>query len=393
MQEGIYLNQFKQVISLLLVFLFHSTFAAAQITSVDTHPPIRVKGSAQKGIVGATPSQIRHAYGFDQISNQGAGQTIGIVDAYNHPHIENDLAVFSQQFGLPACTTANGCFQKISVGGANPGSKSLWALEMAIDVEWAHAIAPLARILLVESQSSKLADMMAAVDLAVQNGASVVSMSWGALEFATEASFDTHFTVGNVAFVAASGDFGDPGLYPAASPFVTGVGGTTLNIDSQGNYSGETAWSGSGGSVSTVEIQPAYQSPFNTSGQRGIPDVAYNADPDTGFAVYSSVPYQGFGGWVQVGGTSAGAPQWAALIAIANEIRLAANRAPLNFLLLNDLLYKAAATAKAYRADYHDIVTGSNGTCAMCSATPGYDFVTGLGSPQASSLIKFLTAR
>jgi len=389
MQECTYLSHAQRVISLLLVFLFSVTFAAAQNAGVDTRPPIQVKGDGQKGAVGATPSQIRHAYGFDQIANEGAGQVIGIVDAYNHPRIEYDLAVFNQQFGLPECTTANGCFQKISVTGVDPGTKSLWALEMSLDVEWAHAIAPKARILLVESQSSKLIDMIKAVDVAVQNGASVISMSWGAPEFANEASFDNHFMVGNVAFVASSGDFGSPGLYPAASPFVTGVGATTLSIDSQGNYSGETAWNGSGGSLSVFENEPAYQSQFNKYGQRGIPDVAYNGDPDTGFAVYSSVRNQGFGGWVQVGGTSAGAPQWAALIAIANEIRLKANKAPLTS---NDLLYNAA-TPSAYRANYHDIVAGSNGTCSLCSAVPGYDFVTGLGSPQAASLINFLAAQ
>jgi subtilase family serine protease len=378
MRKDFHLKAIQQLISVLLVFLVFMRIAAAQQAAVDTRPPIRVHGNAQKAIVGAVPDQIRRAYGFDQVSNQGAGQVIGIVDAYNHPRIENDLAVFSDAFGLPACTANNGCFQKIYATDKHPGTDTLWALEISLDVEWAHAIAPQARILLVEAPSAKLADMVQAVDVAVQNGATVISMSWGTYEFANEASYDNHFVAANVAFVAASGDFGNPGFYPAASPFVTGVGGTTLSVDAAGNYLGETAWSGSGGGLSTVEIEPAYQAQFNASGRRGIPDVSYNADPSTGFAVYTSVPYQGFGGWIQVAGTSAGAPQWSALLAIANSMRMAANKAPLTS---NDSFYAAAA-------GFHDITSGTNGTCgAICAAGPGYDFVTGLGTPQVPSLI------
>jgi subtilase family serine protease len=204
-------------------------------------------------------------------------------------------------------------------------------------------------------------------------------MSWGGPEFATEAGFDNHFIAANVTFVAASGDFGNPGFYPAASPNVTGVGGTTLSVDAAGNLV-ETAWSGSGGGISTVEQEPSYQLPFQSSGARGIPDVAYNAG--IGYAVYDSTPYKGVGGWFPVGGTSAATPQWAALLAIANSARLQNNKSELTG--ANAALYKAAA-------DFNDVTSGTNGTCgAVCTAAPGYDFVTGLGSPKAAGLINAL---
>jgi len=371
-------------VSVFLAFFVSATLAVAQQISPDTLPPIHVQGDAQKGIVGLTPQQVRHAYGFDRIANQGEGQVIGIVDASNHPQIEKELEVFSQAFGLPDCTTSNGCFQRI-YSDEHPGADKLWALEAALDVEWAHAIAPKAHIILVESKSNKLVEMLEAVDLAVQMGARVVSMSWGTYEFATESAYDGHFLAPGVTFVASSGDFGDPGFYPAASPYVTSVGGTTLSVASNGNYLGETAWSGSGGGISIVEAELAYQMSFQSSGMRGFPDVAYNADPNSGFAVYDSY---GFGGWIQVGGTSAGAPQWAALIAIANSMRVQAHKLPLT--RANDTLYNAA-NALSYSANYNDITTGTNGTCGVvCITGPGYDFVTGVGSPRASSLIPAL---
>ncbi|HLH31869.1 MAG TPA: S53 family peptidase [Terriglobia bacterium] len=380
MEKNSYHVRAHRVISLLIVFLFSTCLAVAQQANLETQPPILVHGNAQAGIVGTVPSQILHAYGFDQVTNQGAGQTIGIVDAYKNPRIENDLAVFSQAFGLPACSSANGCFKTIQVGGHDPGTKTLWALEEALDVEWVHAIAPRANILLVEAQSAKLSDMLQGVDVAVQNGATVVSMSWGTPEFSTESNFDSHFIAPHVTFVAASGDFGNPGFYPAASPIVIGVGGTTLSADALGNYNGETAWSGSGGGISPYELQPGFQN-VKSSGMRGIPDVAYNADPNTGFAVYTSTPYQGFGGWVQVGGTSAAAPQWAALIAIANAM----NNGP--SLGTIDVLYKLYGATPAF----HDITSGTNGTCgSICTAGAGYDFVTGLGSPIVPGIVNAL---
>jgi subtilase family serine protease len=367
-----------------IIFCLSSTFALAQQNTPEVHPPINVQGNAKPGIVGLVPSQVRQIYGFDKVANQGEGQLIGIVDAHKHPQIEKDLGVFSQTFGLPACTTSNGCFQQVIAGKGDPGTDTLWALEIALDVEWAHAIAPKANILLVNTQSAKLTDMVQGVDLAVQMGATVVSMSWGGPEFATEAGFDNHFLAANVTFVAASGDFGNPGFYPAASPNVTGVGGTTLGVDAGGNLV-ETAWSGSGGGISILETEPAYQANFHptiaSNGMRGIPDVAYNAG--IGYAVYDSTPYHGLGGWFPVGGSSAATPQWASLIAVANSARLQNNKSLLGG-GANIALYNAAA-------DFNDVTSGTNGSCgAVCTAGPGYDFVTGLGSPKVASLINAL---
>ena len=282
---------------------------------------------------GFTPAQIRHAYGFDQIANQGAGQIIGIVDAYDDANAESDLAVFNAQYNLPACTSSNGCFRKIYGGSKRPAANANWALEISLDVQWAHAIAPKATILLVESTTNSLADLLAGVDAAVRGGASVVSMSWTVGEFSSESRQDNHFVSSGVTFLAASGDAGSGAAYPASSPDVVGVGGTALTLDDNGNYLSEVAWSGSGGGTSAYEREPLYQSllgiPNDARGYRGAPDVSYNANPATGFAVYDSVPLGGATGWFRVGGTSAGSPQWAAALAIANSMRVANRKAHL----------------------------------------------------------------
>src|SRR2546426_7983064 len=197
------------ITGLSLLLLMPGSFrVAAQgpSASILVKPPFHTKGLAQPGVVGLTPSQIRRAYSFDQISNQGAGQTIGIIEAFGHPQIERDLATFNETFNLPPCTTTNGCFQKIFSTAKHPGTDQLWALETALDVEWAHAIAPQARIMLVEAPSDTLNDMLQAVDVAVSQGATVISMSWRTLsEFSGEAAFDNHFIAANVSFVASSG--------------------------------------------------------------------------------------------------------------------------------------------------------------------------------------------
>ena len=177
-------------------------------------PPAHIQNDATSIYAfGLTPAKTLHAYGFDVVAGslQGAGQTIAIVGAYDHPAIEADLGIFSTRFALPACTTANGCFLKVYAAGVKPATDPGWALEAALDVEWVHAIAPGAKILLVEAASSRLSDLLSAVDRAVQHGASVVSMSWGSNEFSMEKYFDSHFNVGNVTFVAASGDSGKRG--------------------------------------------------------------------------------------------------------------------------------------------------------------------------------------
>jgi subtilase family serine protease len=335
--------------------------------------------------LGYAPTQVRKAYGFDMYPGLGAGKTIGIVAAYNAPNIAKDLAKFKETYQITGCALT-----KVNQKGLKkyPRTDSGWALEISLDVQWACAIAPAANILLVEATSNKFSDMLTAVDYAAAHS-DVVSMSWGSGEFSTESSLNYHFTTANVAFVAASGDNGNGLSWPALAPTVIGVGGTTLNVDGSGNYLSETAWSGSGGGASLFETQPAYQSnfpiPFTTT-KRGSPDVAYAADPNTGVYVYMT-NYYGSTGWFIVGGTSAGAPQWSALIAIASSGRSLGN---LSTTSSQSPVYDAASSG-VYSANYRDIISGTNGPCgALCTATTGYDFVTGLGSPIANILIPYL---
>ncbi|MBV8803274.1 MAG: S8 family serine peptidase, partial [Gammaproteobacteria bacterium] len=240
------------------IFCVISTAALTSILSLPTHAMLHAPGKAYHPIhykpnvsylqpTGLSPSQVQTAYGIKNIASQGEGQIIAIVDAYDHPSIEKDLGVFDNAFGLPACTSANGCFTKVYAEGYPPQTDAGWAGEIALDVEWAHAIAPKAKIILVEANDSSLDALFHAVQIATQNGANVVSMSWGGSEFSSETSFDKYFNVPNVTFVASSGDNGTGASYPAASPYVVGAGGTTLSLDNNGNYAGETAWSGSGG--------------------------------------------------------------------------------------------------------------------------------------------------
>jgi hypothetical protein len=335
---------------------------------------------------GFSPAQIRHAYGFDQvqfssngqtIAGDGAGRTIAIVDAFDDPNIAGDLQAFDRQFSL-----TDPVLIKATPEGTPPPDGG-WAVEIALDVEWAHAIAPAARILLVEAKSNSFADLLGAVDYAAsQPGVSAVSMSWGSGEFPSETSSDGHFAGHpGVTFVATSGDSGAPPSYPAVSPNVLAVGGTTLRLNSDNTWSSETGWGGSGGGISLYEAKPTYQGGVPQSAtQRTSPDVAYDADPNTGFPVYDSYGQTG-GNWIQVGGTSAGAPQWSALVAIADQGRTLAGQGPLDS--------SAETLGKLYSmpgANFHDILVGNNGF----PAGPGYDLVTGLGSPIADRVVASL---
>jgi subtilase family serine protease len=346
------------------------------------HPPLRHVASPAGGPTGFGPVHLLEAYNFRDVRNMGGGQVIALVDAYDDPTAEADLGTFNTQFQLPACTTANGCFKLVYGGGKKPPADTTgWSNEVAIDTQWAHAIAPAATIMLVEAQSNSFNDLFVAVDAAVANGATVVSMSWGGGETSTESESDTHFEVPGVTFVCASGDGGHGGSYPAASPFVVAVGGTSLTLNSNATWASETAWADSGGGESSFEAEPSYQEGVQTTGKRGIPDVAYDGDPNTGVPAYSSHACAFcYTGWTQWGGTSIGTPQWAALFARANSLRIIAGKTTLT--LPQTILYTAPAS------DFHDITSGSNGGCGtLCNAGPGYDFVTGLGSPIADVLI------
>jgi subtilase family serine protease len=324
------------------------------------------------------PAQIRHGYGFDQLAATGAGQTIAIVDAYGNASIQSDMDTFCAQFGLPATT--------VQILGTNPGTDTGWALETALDVEWAHAIAPSATIILSVARSSGINDLLSAVDAAVSAGATVVSMSWGAAEFSGVSTYDSHFNKAGVTFTASSGDNGAGLEWPAVSPYVVSVGGTTLTLDSNNDRVSETAWSGSGGGISSYVAIPSYQSGWQSNAGRGVPDVSYLADPNTGVLVYDSVN----GGWFVVGGTSAGAPQWAAAIALANQLRLASGASAIG--AANPSIYSKAkgSTTTPYSVSptyFYDVSSGNNGTY---TAAPPYDFVTGVGSLVANTLLPAL---
>jgi subtilase family serine protease len=342
---------------------------------------------------------VRRFYGFERLRGRGAGQTIAIIDAYDDPNIESNLGVFTTQFGLPACTTANGCFTKAYPGGRQPPVNNGWALEIALDVEWAHAIAPEAKILLVEAADNSFVSLMNAVNYAVAQGANVVSMSFGGSEFSGQTVFDSTFQVSNVSFVASTGDAGAGVQYPAVSANVLAVGGTSPETNLAGARYGESAWSYSGGGQSVYESKPVPQLGFGLRAGipfRTVPDVAYMGDPVQGVAVYStySTGTMLSGGWYQVGGTSAGAPQWAAILAIINGERMKAGKKTLAESYAYgtlDAIYSLARNQ--YEKNFYDVQRGANGYCGKaCIASPGYDVVTGLGSPNIANLVPALIA-
>lgn len=335
---------------------------------------------AGSGVTGYTPAQVRSALG---LTGTGAGQTIAIVTAFDAPNVVKDLAVFNAAFGLPAPPS----FRKVNQTGRTklPAVDASWALEAALDVQWAHALAPSAGILLVEATTNSLSNLMSAVTwAAAQPGVSVVSGSFGVPEFTRQKDHDLKCRLTTGACVFASGDTGNPPAYPATAPWALGVGGTTLQLDAAGAVLGETAWSGSGGGVSLYTAKPAWQAAASTAAKRAAPDVSWGADPATGFAVYSSTPYQGQSGWFQMGGTSAAAPQWAGILAAANSLRRDAGKPVLSATTstgatpLHTAVYSAGV-----RAATSDVLTGTNGTCGLvCTARAGYDTVTGVGSPR-----------
>jgi subtilase family serine protease len=343
---------------------------------------------------GLTPAQVVHAYGLDafhlvnssnqQVKPDGSGQTIAIVDAYHDPYLASDVQTFDRQWGLPTARVT-----QYSVAGTptNDG----WAGEEMLDVEWAHALAPGAKIDVVEAASDSFGDLLNAVNYAKSlPGVSTVSMSWGGGEFSGETSYDSVFTTPSghrgVTFLAATGDQGawNGADWPASSPNVVAVGGTSLNLkDSSGTYGSETGWSGSGGGYSSLESEPAYQQSVQTSGARTTPDIAMDADPNTGVYVYYTTPSTGTGGWALIGGTSASTPMWASVIAIADQGRALAGQATLDGATQTlPALYSMPAS------DFHDITSGSNGY----SAHAGYDLVTGRGSPSGYAVVRDLMA-
>jgi subtilase family serine protease len=349
-----------------------------------------------------TPSQMASIYGIEASSSWpiSATPTLAIVDAYDSPNAETDLGVFCMKYGLPSCTTANGCFSKVNQNGGKsvPRRNAGWESEINLDTQWAHAIAPYANILLVEANSSSDVDLFAAVNYAKQH-ASVVSMSWSGPEWQGQSYYDNSvFKQTGVTFLAASGDSDAEVGYPAASANVIAVGGTKFATNSQGYVvlpATETGWTdqsgGSGGGCSVYTPQPPFQKkgpngswvPSATCTMRGIPDVAMDADPASGVLVYISRQ----GGWWTYGGTSLACPMFAGIIVNVNSYRASTwskstVSAPLNTALAD--LY-AAADAN-YGMYFNDIKSGGS----PFSSGPNWDFVTGLGSPKAGPLMSYL---
>jgi len=366
-----------------------------------------------------TPSQVLSAYGINNLALDGTGQTIAIVDAYDDPAIFQGLDAFDQQFGLtdsgptlyqqygPAwsfLTVLNQNGQFTSLPGTDPSGPGTdnWEVETALDVEWAHAVAPGAQIVLVEANSPALSDLMTAVATAAsQPRVSVVSMSWGfpegqAVFAADEANYDSTFSVPGVTFVAGTGDYGaaDP-EYPAFSPNVLAVGGTSLNLNADNSYNSETGWGynsasaaefiGSGGGISMFEPEPAYQAGVQSTGSRTTPDVSLIADPATGAWIADTYNLDPSNPFEVVGGTSLSAPAWAGLVALVNEGRAAAGEATLNSSSPTDT---QQALYSLPQSDYNVITSGFNGY----TANAGYNLVTGLGTPVANLLVGDLIA-
>jgi hypothetical protein len=386
------------------VEVMHPTFTVWR----PKHSTGQIVPFSSPSATGTTPATMRQAYAVDlaafgAIAGDGIGQTIAIVDAFSEPTIVSDLAAFDAQFALAAPASFTVINQ--SGGSTLPTSdvKGGWGVETALDVEWAHVIAPDANILLVEASSASTNNLYAAVDTARKfAGVSVVSMSWGGDEVSSDSSNDSHFLTpsnhGGVTFVASSGDSGAYSQsgsttkivsYPAVSPNVLSVGGTLLTTDGSGAYSSESGWGngtssntlhGAGGGISNFFAQPSYQNGIVTqsASRRTVPDVAFDADPNSGVPVYSSYDNGSSTPWLQVGGTSLAAPMWAGVIAIADQGRALVG--------LNSLNSATETLPKIYTlpsSDFHDVTSGNNGYAAGA----GYDLVTGLGTPIVNKVV------
>ena len=330
-----------------------------------------------------TPAQLDSAYGLNAVTfksgtttvkGDGTGQTIAIIEVDHDANLATELATFDSKYGL---ATARYTVDDLAGSTTDAG----WSEEEALDVEWAHAAAPGAKILVVEARSATTTDLLTAINAAKATaGVSVVSMSFGTSEFRNETSYDSVFTTPTghtgITYIASAGDEGAGAEWPASSRNVLAVGGTTLSVTSTGTRVAESAWVDSGGGVSRYEAEPSYQTSVNSTGRRDAVDVSLDANPTTGVSVYSVAG----GGWIQVGGTSLSAPVWAGLIAVADEGRALSGKSSLDGATqtLADL-YAAPA------GSFNDVTTGSR-------ATTGYDSSTGLGTPNASALVAALVA-
>ena len=327
--------------------------------------------NAQNGdnIAGYHPSDLQSAYNLPS-STAGSGQTIGIVDPYDDPNAESDLGVYRSQFNLPACTTANGCFKKVDQNGGTqyPSPNAAWAQEISLDLDMVSAICPNCNILLVEATTSSMQNLETAEDTAAQLGANVINNSYGISEYSAEKTEESHFNHPGVAITASSGDNGYGTQFPAASQYVTAVGGTTLKQAQNSRGWSETVWSGTGSGCSMYISKPGWQTDSGCS-NRTENDVAAVADPTTGVAAYDT--YGGINGWVVYGGTSV------ASAIIAGVYGLAGNANTIDY----------GSYSYSHTSSLNDITSGSNGSCGgsyLCTAEPGYDGPSGNGTPNGT---------
>jgi subtilase family serine protease len=333
---------------------------------------------------GYGPPDLQSAYALPS-STAGGGQTVAIVDAYDDKTAEADLGTYRAQYGLAPCTTANGCFKKVNqngVQGSYPSNNQSWSLEISLDLDMVSAICPNCHILLVEATSNSNTNLYTAVNTAARLGATEISNSYGGAESSSDPGSNVYFNHPGIAITASSGDSGYGVQFPAASPYVTAVGGTSLSKASNTRGWSETAWSGAGSGCSKYEAQQSWQTPFvpGCSG-RVVADVSAVADPNTGVNVYdsncsslNSLLGNCFKGWGVVGGTSVSSP------VIASVYALAGNASSVTY----------GSYPYSHIASLNDVTSGSNTTsgCSptyLCTAGSGYDGPTGLGTPNGTS--------
>ena len=336
------------------------------------HSLVRVDAGGSPLATGAPsgygPADLQSAYSLS--TTGGAGQTIAIVDAFDDGKAESDLAVYRSQFGLPACTTANGCFRKVDQNGGTsyPRGDAGWAEEISLDLDMASAICPQCHILLVEATTNSFANLSAAVDRAALMGANAISNSYGGSEFSGEVSSESHYNHPGVAVTVSSGDNGFGVEFPAASQYVTAVGGTHLERAANARGWTETVWSGAGSGCSAYISKPSWQTDAGCT-RRTVADVSAVADPNTGVAVYDTYRLHP-GGWLVFGGTSVSSP------IIASVYALAGNAGSLTY----------GSYSYSHTASLFDVTSGSNGSCGtyLCTGVVGFDGPTGNGTPNGT---------
>jgi len=328
---------------------------------------------------GYGPADLQSAYALPS-GTAGAGQTVAIVDAFDDPKAESDLATYRSTYGLPACTTANGCFKKVNQSGTQgsyPSGDQGWAVEISLDLDMVSAACPQCHILLVEASSNANANLYAAVDTAARLGATEISNSYGGSESSSDTSTNVHYNHPGIPITVSSGDSGYGVEYPAASPYVTAVGGTTLKKATNARGWSESAWSGAGSGCSAYEAKQSWQTDGGCA-KRTVADVSAVADPNSGVNVYDSdcsglnrLLGNCFSGWGVVGGTSASAP------IIASVYALAGNGASVTY----------GSFPYSHATALNDVTSGSNGSCSgsyLCTSVAGFDGPTGLGTPNGT---------